>query len=81
LHPNFQANIEDWWQDLGVVSGTRMYMFQKQLKILKHRLKLWNKEVFENIFQGKKYLEKQMESIHQQIITGGHSLELKFQEE
>jgi len=37
-----------------------MCLFQQKLKHVKHRIKIWNKEVFENIFDAKLLLENEL---------------------
>jgi hypothetical protein len=54
-HPDFQENIEQWWQEVVVPRGTPMYKFQQKLKNLKQRLKRWNKSTFGNIFQAQEF--------------------------
>jgi hypothetical protein len=57
-----------------------MYRFQQKLKGLKQHLKEWNKMTFGNIFSAKTTLEKDMESLQQQIILEGHSTALAHKE-
>jgi exonuclease III len=62
-HPDFQANIQDWWREAEVPRGSKMYRFQQKLKNLKQTLKLWNKHTFGNIFDSQKQLSEQMGEI------------------
>jgi hypothetical protein len=57
-----------------------MYKFQQKLKNLKHTLKLWNQNTFDNIFDAKKQLLAQMEEIQHKIRLQGLTRELKAQE-
>ena len=50
-------------------------MFQLKLKELKGRIKKWNKEEFGNIMEDKQKLEKEMESLQQQMIMEGRTEE------
>jgi hypothetical protein len=45
-----------------------MCQLQQNLKHIKQRIKVWNKEVFNNIFQAKLQLEKDMENLQMTII-------------
>jgi len=53
-HPDFQGNIQAWWREAEVPDGSKMYKFQKKLKNLKQTLKLWNQNMFGNIFDAQK---------------------------
>ena len=79
-HPDFQENIQTWWREAEVPSGSKMYRFQQKLKNLKLTLKLWNQNTFGNIFDAKKQLSAQMEGIQHQIRLQGLTRELKAQE-
>ena len=61
--------------------GTLMYCFQNKLKKFKQHLKDWNKNVFGNIFQAQKSLEKCMEEIQVQLITEGSTKSLQAEEQ
>jgi hypothetical protein len=39
-HPDFRANIQDWWRQAEIPYGSKMYRFQQKLKNLKQTLKL-----------------------------------------
>jgi len=47
-----------------------MYLLQAKLKHIKAKIKVWNHEVFGNIFKEEKKLEEQMEHIHEGWIQG-----------
>ena len=53
-HPDFEAKLKQWWEELSEGEGRRMYKFQYKLKTLKERIKKWNREEFINIFIEKK---------------------------
>jgi hypothetical protein len=57
-----------------------MFQFQQILKHVRWCIKKWNKEVFGNIFEEKRKLEKEMEVIQQSGIQGNYSSELSSQE-
>ena len=79
-HPDFRANIQDWWREAEVPCGSKMYRFQQKLKNLKQTLKLWNKHTFGNIFDSQKQPSEQMGEIQHQIRLQGLTNELKSQE-
>jgi hypothetical protein len=54
-HTTFKENINQWWQEELPNQGKRMFKLYKRLKYIKHKLKEWNKEIFGNINQEKKY--------------------------
>ena len=62
-HSDFLQNIKTWWQDRSNLGRTKMYRFQQKLKHVKHMIKIWNKEVFGNIFEAKLLFEKEMEML------------------
>ncbi|MCH81555.1 hypothetical protein A2U01_0002345, partial [Trifolium medium] len=47
LHPDCKNIVEDCWKT--VVLGCPMFILSKKLKILKDKLKTWNKECFGNV--------------------------------
>jgi hypothetical protein len=79
-HPDFLPNIKLWWEESKHIKGSMMFHFQQRLKILKNKIKIWNKTVFGNIFQALKLLNSQMETVQHQIILQGRSPELAHQE-
>jgi hypothetical protein len=50
------------------------------LKFIKDKIKVWNKEIFGNIFKDKQELEEKMEQIQQQMIENGLLEILIFEE-
>jgi hypothetical protein len=74
------TNIKIWWEESNHIKGSMMFRFQQRLKILKNKIKIWNKVVFGDIFQAQKLLNYQMEIVQQQIILQGRSPELAHQE-
>jgi hypothetical protein len=59
---------------------SKMFQFQQRLNHIRRCIKKWNKEVFKNIFEEKRKLEKEMEVIQQQGIQGNYFSELSSQE-
>ena len=58
----------------------RMYQFQQNLKLLKSKIKKWNKDSFGNIFQAKKELDKKVKEVQIKGIQSGFSDEICAQE-
>jgi len=50
-----------------------MFWLQIRLRHIKAKLRIWNQEVFGNIFEDKQDLEDQMTLIHNNWIKGGIS--------
>jgi len=49
-HPDFISNIENWWAEDLQIQGLSMFLLHKRLKHIKMNLKVWNKDIFKNIF-------------------------------
>jgi hypothetical protein len=79
-HPDFQTNIQQWWEEAATQTGTPMYRFQQRLKNLKLQLKSWNKSTFGNILQAQVSLNQQMQTLQQHIHSQGLTDSLKEQE-
>lgn len=77
-HTELREKIQDWWSIQ--VQGCAMYRFSKKLNWIKRRIKVWNREVFENIFETKGVLLGELKEIENRIQTEGRSLELGNQE-
>ena len=63
LQPDFPEKLKEWWEEIPTIRGTRMYQFQPKLKILKSKIKKWNKESFGNMFQAKAELDKKIKEV------------------
>lgn len=48
-HPDFKSFVEEPWVDLEL-SSRRIFYFKLKLKLLKERIKVWNAEVFGNLY-------------------------------
>ena len=71
LHPDCKEIVKEAWSTN--VIGCPMFVLNKKLKILKHKLKLWNKEVFGNVHDHVKVAEQKLHEIQEQIQVNGHS--------
>lgn len=70
-HPDFISNIEKWWSKYLQVQGSKMFLLHKRLKLIKVRLKEWNKQDFRNIFANKIFVEAKLQELHQAMIIDG----------
>lgn len=77
-HPECLYVIESSWA-INVV-GFLMYILNKKLLILKSKLKLGNKETFENVQDNVKEVEVHLQIIHASIESTGHNDILADQE-
>ena len=62
------------------LGGTRMYNFQQKLKVLKAKIRTWNKEEFGNIFVDKKRIVQELNAIQKRGMESGWEQELKEKE-
>ena len=60
--------------------GTRMYNFQQKLKVLKAKIRTWNKNDFGNIFEDKKRLILKLTATQQRGMEVGWDPDLKEKE-
>lgn len=58
-----------------------MFQFQQNLKYLKQVLKTWNRTQFGNIFDQRKALEQQMNTLQQCIVSEGRTEDYALQEQ
>lgn len=70
-HPDFINNIEKWWAEDLQIQGSSMFLLHKRLKHIKMKLKVWNKNIFRNIFAGKKSVENKILELNQTLIKEG----------
>lgn len=71
LHNDCREFIATCWQS--PVIGCPMFILTKKLKILKDKLKIWNKEVFGNVHDYVKQSELNLSLIQDQIHSDGPS--------
>ena len=55
----------------GPPTGTAMFCFQQKLKLLKSKIRTWNKEEFGNIFEDKKRLIFELDQLSQKGMIDG----------
>jgi hypothetical protein len=78
LHTDCKQIISDSWNTN--IVGCPMFILSSKLKILKGKLKQWNKEVFGNIHAYVEVAESKLDDIQNRINTLGHSDELMNEE-
>jgi hypothetical protein len=74
LHPDCQKLIHDCWNT--TVTGGPMFILSRKLKLLKEKLKLWNKDCFGNVHTAVNTADQNLQEIQHQIQLNGHSDEL-----
>jgi len=77
-HPDCRNVIEQAW-NINVV-GCPMYILSQKLKMLKEKLKVWNKETFGDIHLQVKNATAQLDAIQAEINRDGHTDMLMEQE-
>ena len=80
VQADFLEKLKEWWEAMPTIRGTRMYQFQKKLKLLKSKIKKWNKDSFGNIFQSKQELDRKIKEVQIQGMQSSFSDEIRAQE-
>jgi hypothetical protein len=78
LHPTCKDEIINIWNTS--IAGCPMFVLCKKLKLLKDRLKVWNKETFGNVHDQLKKAEDKVNIIQETINACGHNDDLMDQE-
>jgi hypothetical protein len=78
LHPDCYSVILDCWNSN--VVGCPMYVLSQKLKILKAKLKCWNKDSYGNVHDLVSAVELNLNQIQTHIQEHGHSDELLLEE-
>jgi hypothetical protein len=71
LHPDCQQWIQECWNTN--VTGCPMYVLSRKLKLLKEKLKLWNKDCFRNVHAAVTTAEQKLQEIQADIQLNGLS--------
>ena len=79
-HKDFKHLVQQWWQELVPPLGTAMYYFQQKLKMLKSKIRTWNKEEFGYIFEDKKRLIFELDQLSQKGMTNGWDEDMQEKE-
>jgi hypothetical protein len=74
LHSDCKQLVQDCWNTS--VIGCPMFILTKKLKLLKEKLKIWNKECFGNVHDYVVSAEQNLQSIQSQIQNNGPSDDL-----
>jgi hypothetical protein len=78
LHPDCEAIVKNCWTS--EVIGCPMFVLSKKLKILKEKLKCWNKESFGNVHDFVTSAETKLQRVQQQNQLNGQTEELLEEE-
>ncbi|WJX14219.1 hypothetical protein P8452_04514 [Trifolium repens] len=70
-HDDCARIVSDCWSS--VVVGCPMYVLTQKLKMLKNKLKVWNKTCFGNVHDNVIAAELKLQHIQQQIQNNGHT--------
>jgi hypothetical protein len=79
LHDDCDKIVSDCWSNSGVV-GCSMYILTQKLKMLKEKLKVWNKTCFGNVHDNVTSPEAKLHQIQQDIQNHGHTDALLLEE-
>ncbi|XP_057837282.2 uncharacterized protein LOC131047412 [Cryptomeria japonica] len=63
--------MEKWWNQCNYIKGTPSFCFTKKFAHTKNQLKIWNKEVFKNIFSEKESIEAELETLNSKVMNNG----------
>lgn len=72
---DFLPNVESWWKESDIFSGTSSFCFVKRLKMVKKKIREWNKVSFKNIFAEKIKVESELDNLNKIFISAGMSNE------
>jgi hypothetical protein len=70
MHPDCRSIISDCWNS--VIVGCPMFVLSQKLKLLKSKLKDWNKNCFGNVHDMVNSADKKLQHIQSQIQLNGH---------
>ncbi|XP_059068578.1 uncharacterized protein LOC131859072 [Cryptomeria japonica] len=70
---DFLPNVEAWWIESDIFSETPSFCFVKRLKMVKQKIREWNKVSFKNIFAKKIRVESELDNLNKIIISAGMS--------
>ena len=80
LQVDFPGKLKEWWEEIPTIKGTQMYQVQQKLKILKTKIKKWNKKYFGNIFKEKAELEGKIKEVQMKGIQNAFTMDIREQE-
>ena len=70
-HPHFLPLLKKWWISAPFAPGSKIHQFSNKLKHVKEPVKIWNIQVFKNVFKQKEIVKLQLEESHCSIIKIG----------
>ena len=65
---------------MATIIGTCTYQFKQNLKLLKSKIKKWNKEYFGNVFKEKAELEGKIKEVQIKGIQNAFTVDIREQE-
>jgi len=71
MHSDCKQLVENTWNN--TFFGSPMFILSQKLKLLKEKLKVWNKEVFGNVHTLVKHAEEKLSNLQLLIDTDGHT--------
>lgn len=77
-HFNLRGNILEWW-DIWI-DGFSMLILDKKLNLTKRKVKVWNKELFGDIFQQKIGIKYDLDVIQKSIQEVGDTIGMRHKE-
>ncbi|XP_057871826.2 uncharacterized protein LOC131078174 [Cryptomeria japonica] len=73
--PGFIEKLREWWLEGNKIIGTPRFRLVKRLHCLKHKIKIWNKFSFKNIFSEKLRLDEELKALNQTVMMVGMTKE------
>ncbi|XP_059074891.1 uncharacterized protein LOC131874942 [Cryptomeria japonica] len=77
---SLKSQLEQWWMECKHIQGTPSFCFVKKLLFVKNKLKIWNRDVFKNIFEEKDKIGKELEKLNLIVMEKGMT-SIEFEEE
>lgn len=68
-HKEFKPFVEECWRSFNV-GGWKVYAFEEKLKMLKEKLKGWNKEVFGHVDMNIQKIVKELNDLDDSVCSG-----------
>ncbi|XP_059066331.1 uncharacterized protein LOC131857650 [Cryptomeria japonica] len=68
---SIRENMEKWWSQCNHMRGTPSFYFIKKIAYIKNQLRIWNREVFKNIFSEKERIEAELEALNLIFLVEG----------
>ncbi|GLJ07914.1 hypothetical protein SUGI_0077010 [Cryptomeria japonica] len=69
--PKFLTLLKEWWEDSNIFGGSLSFCFVNRLKVIKEKIKIWNRDSFKNIFVERNRIEEELNQINRITISVG----------